>query len=117
VFAAPALYKKRAASSRKDFTFMKRVLLFLSSFIIVLGAAGALWLGLFATTFQREHFRATMGNAHAQHATAFLYMNGKAGAAKDEAAARRWYEKATKGGIDAAAFNLGLMLQRGRRER
>jgi hypothetical protein len=91
---------------------MKRILLFLSSFIIVIGAASAIFLGCFATEFQRNHLRAEFGNTQASFWVGYAYQNGE-GASKNEAAARRWYAKAAAHGSDIAAVNLGLMSLQG----
>lgn len=98
--------------SNKRCDFMKRILLFLSSFIITVGAAAALWLGLHATPFQREYLRAWFNNPKAQFRTAYAFRNG-IGVEPNPEKARYWYAEAAARGSAEAAVNLGLMTLKG----
>jgi TPR repeat protein len=91
---------------------MKHILLFLSSFIIAVGAAVTLWLCLAASPFQREFLRAWFNNPKAQFHIGTNFQNG-VDTKKDLTKARYWYSEAAMRGSETAAFNLGLMTLKG----
>jgi TPR repeat protein len=91
---------------------MKHIILFISSFIIVVGATVAVWLCLYATPFQRDFLRAWFNNPKAQFYTGYSFQNGT-GAKQNLIKARYWYSEASMRGSAVAAYNLGLMTLKG----
>jgi TPR repeat protein len=91
---------------------MKKLLLFLSSFVIVLGAAASVWFAFLASGFQRDLFRGMMGRPQSQFQVGYAYEHGL-GVGKDPARARLWYGKASARGLDAATVHLALLMLRG----
>ena len=92
---------------------MTRILLFLSSFIIVVGIAVAGYIGFFGKPYEVDRLRAMLGNGAATYRIGVAYDEGSSGATQDQEKARKWYGKAYKKGSFNAAFRLGVMMSDG----
>lgn len=87
---------------------MKKVLLFLSSFIIATGAAAALYLGVVAPEGERQRIRASLDNPRAQMSLARDAFLGT-GREKNEAEGAAWVKRAAENGSSRAAALMGIL--------
>ncbi|MDD9900321.1 MAG: tetratricopeptide repeat protein [Alphaproteobacteria bacterium] len=91
---------------------MKSLLLFLSSFIIGVGTAVAVYVAIFASPIETELLRAHMGNAGSAYRAALAYETGQ-GIEQDFTQARHWYEVALARGARGGAMALASIYARG----